>query len=138
MEAKQISMNLCPLLKTLSGKIPPLSYTGYFYSIYIYLFVCLFMAALGLHCCARSFSSCSEQGLLFVEMHRLLIAVASLVRSMGSQYAGFSSCSMRAQWLWRTGPAAPRHVGSSWTRAQTHVSCIGRWILNHCATSEDP
>ena len=30
------------------------------------------------------------------------------------------------------------HVGSSQTRAQTHVPCIGRWILNHCATRETP
>ena len=31
-----------------------------------------------------------------------------------------------------------RHVGSSQTRAQTHVPCIGRWILNHCTTREAP
>ena len=31
---------------------------------------------------------------------------------------------------------APQHVGSSWTRDQTHVSCIGGWILYHCATRE--
>ena len=37
------------------------------------------MAALGLHCCARAFSSCGEQGLLFVAVRGLLIAVASLV-----------------------------------------------------------
>ena len=24
------------------------------------------------------------------------------------------------------------HVGSSWTRGQTHVPCIGRLILIHC------
>ena len=27
-------------------------------------------------------------------------------------------------------------MGSSWTRAQTRVPCIGRRILNHCATRE--
>jgi len=37
----------------------------------------LFLAALGLHCFAQTFSSCGE--LLFVEMHGLLIAEASLV-----------------------------------------------------------
>ena len=37
------------------------------------------MAALGLRCCAQAFSSCGEQGLLFVAMCGLLIAVASLV-----------------------------------------------------------
>ena len=39
----------------------------------------LFLAALGLHCCRRAFSSCDEWGLLLVAVHRLLIAVASLV-----------------------------------------------------------
>ena len=28
------------------------------------------------------------------------------------------------------------YVGSSRTRARTHVPCISRWILNHCATRE--
>ena len=40
--------------------------------------------------------------------------------------------------MWLTGPAAPRHVGSSQTRARTHVPCIGRQTLNHCATREAP
>ena len=30
------------------------------------------------------------------------------------------------------------HVGSSWTRARTHVPCISRRILNHCTTREVP
>ena len=44
----------------------------------------------------------------------------------------------QAQQLWLTGPVAPWHVGSSQTRARTHVPCIGRQILNHCATREAP
>ena len=71
-----------------------------------------------------------------------------LLRSTGSRHTGFSSCGTRAQqlWLagsraqaqqlWRMGLVAPRHVGSSRTRARTHVPHIGRWILNHCATRE--
>ena len=43
----------------------------------------LFLAALGLHCCARAFSSCGEGGLLFVVVCGLLIAVASLVAEHG-------------------------------------------------------
>ena len=39
----------------------------------------LSLAALGLHCSAWAFSSCGEQGLLFVVVRGLLIAVASLV-----------------------------------------------------------
>ena len=59
---------------------------------------------LGLRCCAWAFSSCSEQGLLFIAMHRLLIAVASLVAEHGALGAqasvvvahGLSSCGSRA------------------------------------------
>ena len=47
--------------------------------ILLYKFIYLFLAALGLRCCARAFSSCGEQGLLFVEVRGLLIEVASLV-----------------------------------------------------------
>ena len=47
----------------------------FFFFQYIYLF----LAALGLHCCMGAFSSCGKRGLLFVAVHRLLIAVASLV-----------------------------------------------------------
>ena len=43
------------------------------------LFIYLFLAALGLCCCVRAFSSCGEWGLFFVEVRRLLIAMASLV-----------------------------------------------------------
>ena len=39
----------------------------------------LFLAALGLRCCTRAFSSCGERGLLFVAVRGFLIAVASLV-----------------------------------------------------------
>ena len=40
----------------------------------------IFLAMLGLHCCMWAFSNCSDkQGLLFVAMHRLLLAVAFLV-----------------------------------------------------------
>ena len=54
-----------------------------FFIFKIYLFIYLFLAALGLRCCARAFSSCSEQRLLFVAVCGLLIAVASLVAEHG-------------------------------------------------------
>ena len=58
-----------------------------------------------------------------------------------SHHRGLSRCGAQApdaqaQQLWPTGPAAPRHVGSSQTRARTRVPCISRHILNHCATRE--
>ena len=34
----------------------------------------------------------------------------------------------RLQWLWCSGVAAPRHVGSSWTRDRTGVPCIARQL----------
>ena len=42
----------------------------------------------------------------------------------------------QAQQLWPTGLVSPQHVGSSRTRDRTRVPCIGRQILNHCATRE--
>ena len=45
----------------------------------------------------QAFSSCSELGLLFVEVHGLLIEVTSLVWSTGSRPAG------GLQQLWHTG-----------------------------------
>ena len=49
---------------------------SFFFLIFL---IYLFLAALGLLCCARTLSSCGERGLLFVAVHRLLIAVASPV-----------------------------------------------------------
>ena len=67
--------------------------------------------------------SCVEWGLSLVAMHRLLIAVASLLLwSMGSRACG----------AWALGHVkhghAPWHVGSSPTRGQTPISCAGRQI----------
>ena len=89
----------------------------------------LYLAALGHSCCVQALSSCREQGLLFVAVCRLLIAVASLA---GSRHVGFSSFIVGAQQLWHSGLVAPRHVESSPNRDQTCGPCIGRQILNHC------
>ena len=48
-----------------------------------YLLIDWFLAALGLRCCVRAFSSCGEQRLQFVAARGLLIAVASLVAEHG-------------------------------------------------------
>ena len=48
-------------------------------NVSLFFLIYLFLAALGLHCCARAFSSCGERGLLFTVVRGLLIAVASLV-----------------------------------------------------------
>ena len=54
---------------------------SFFYK-FIYL-IYLFLAALGLRCCAQTFSSCGERGLLFVVVRGLLIVMASLVAEHG-------------------------------------------------------
>ena len=109
-------------------------------SLYIYIYF-FFFFALGLRCCAWAFSSCGERGLLFVAVHRLLIGVASLVaehrlQAPGLQQLWHMGSRVQDQQLWRTGLVAPQHVGSSRTRAQTRVPCIGRQIPNHCPTRE--
>ena len=76
----------------------------FFFSFIYYLF----LASLGLHCCTLVFSSCSEQGFLFLQ-------------SMGSGWEGL---------------VAPRHVTSSATRDQTGVPCIAWQIFNHWTTRE--
>ena len=51
-------------------------------------FIYLFLDLLGLCCCAWAFPSCSERGLLFLAVHGLLIAVASLVAEHGLSARG--------------------------------------------------
>ena len=55
----------------------------YFFSLFFFKLINLFLATLGLRCCTRAFSSCDEQGLLFVAVCGLLIVVASLVVEHG-------------------------------------------------------
>ena len=69
----------------------------------INLFIYLFLAALGLRCCAWAFSSCSKRGLLFVAVHGLLIVVASHCGAwaLGTRASvvvahGLSTCGSRA------------------------------------------
>ena len=92
-------------------------------------------------------------------MHGLSLVVASggysslwctgfSLRSTGSRHAGFSrwraGSVVVAHGLWSAGSVVVAHglscsaadVGSSQTRARTRVPCIGRRILNHCATRE--
>ena len=59
--------------------------TLFFFLIYLFY---LFLAALGLRCCPQAFSCCGKRGLLFDVVHRLLIAVASLVAEHGLQARG--------------------------------------------------
>ena len=121
----------------------------YFFKIYffIYFWVCwVFVSVRGLSPVVvsggHSSSRCAGLSLsrpLFLQLRQ---AGATLHRgARASHYRGLSCCGAQApdaqaQQLWLTGPVAPRHVGSSQTRARTSVPCLGRRTLNHCATRE--
>ena len=66
----------------------------------------------------------------------LLRPAFSSFSTQTTQCGAFSCWRAWAQWLWCTGLAAARHVGSSWTRDQTSVPCVARQTLNHWITRE--
>ena len=54
----------------------------FFFVVFLkFIFIYLFLAVLGLRFCARAFSSCGEQGPLFIAVRRPLTIVASLCRA---------------------------------------------------------
>ena len=93
----------------------------------------LFLTVLDLRCWAQAFSSCSERGLFFLAVRRLL-----WLRSVSSVGVGFGSCSIQAQQLWCMGSVAQQHGESSQTRGRTRVPSIGRGTLNHWTTEGVP
>ena len=90
----------------------------------------LLLATLGLRCCVQAFSSCSKQEPLFLVACGLLIVVASHVAEHGLQSVQASVVVVHGL-SFSVWP-----VGSSRTRDQTRVPCVGRQILNHWITRE--
>ena len=127
-----------------------LVHNGYYYILlihysfykFIYLFIFGCAGSLLLH---RLFSSYGEWRLLSScsKQASHCSGPCSGAQALGSK--GFSDCGVRASaivapGLQSTGSVvvgggrglvAPRHAGSSQTRDQTRVFCIGRWILYH-------
>ena len=108
---------------------------NFYFFILIYVFIYLglhwvFVAARGLSLGAANGAAlrCSAQ--------TSQCSGFSCCGSRAGGRAGFSSCSTRARELWCAGLVAPRHVGSSQTKDQACVPCIGRLILNHQTTRE--
>ena len=104
-----------------------------FFLIYLFIYFCLYWV---LGSC-EGFLQLRQAGATLhrgagTALHRG--ARASLHR--GPSRRGAQAPDAQAQQLWLTGPVAPRHVGSSQTRARTRVPCISRQTLNHCATRE--
>ena len=89
---------------------------------------------------------------IYFWLHRLFVAMCGLFQlqwagsTLWLWYRGFSSrwllllrstgSRVRAWQLWLTGLVALWHVGSSSTRGQTCIPCIGRWIFIHWTTRE--
>ena len=67
----------------------------FFFNLF-YLFI---LAVLGLRCCSQAFSTCGERELLFVVVHWLLIAVASLVAVGSRGYSLLRCTGFSLQWL---------------------------------------
>ena len=63
---------------------------------FLILFIYLFMAVLGLHFCARAFSSCGKWGPLFIAVRGPLTIVASPIAEHRLQTCRLSNCGSRA------------------------------------------
>ena len=91
-------VNCCLFDDSHSDRCEVISHCGFFLNyLFIYLFIYLFLAVLGLHFCARAFSSCSKWGPLFIAVRRPLTIAASLVAEHRLQTRRLSSCGSRAQ-----------------------------------------
>ena len=110
-EEKEVSVCFCccvliAIVEIMGGGFSEwnmLSGFNFFFNKFIY-FMYLFLAALGLRCCVRAFSSCGDGGYssLWCVGFSLWCAGFSLrwlllLQSMGSRRVGFSSCGTRAQ-----------------------------------------
>ena len=118
------------ILAILMGSLLWFYFYFLFFKIYfIYLFI---------------YFGCVGSSFLCEGFLQLRQAGATLHRGVwASRYRGLSCCGAQApdaqaQQLWLMGSVGTRHVGSSQTRARTRVPCIGRQILNNCATREAP
>ena len=81
-------------------------------------------------CGAWAFSSCAACAPLFAVICRPHCGGFScFVGAPALGCSGYSSCDLLAL-------VAQQHVDPSWSRDQTRVLCIGRWILTHYTTRE--
>ena len=84
---------------------------------------------LGLHFCARAFSSCGKQGPLLFAVRGPLTIAASLVAEHRLQTRRLSSCGSRAQLL--RGMWDPPRPG-----LKPMSSALAGRLINHCASRE--
>ena len=101
-----------------------------FRSPYLFIWLCwVFVSVRGLSLVAVSGGHSSSQ-CAGLSLSRPVLLRPLLLRSTGSRHAGSVVVAHR--------PSCSVACGSSQTRARTRVPCIGRQILNHCATREAP
>ena len=98
----------------------------FFFNLCIYLFI---FGCVGFSFLCEGFLQLWQEG---ATLHH----GARASHHRGPSRCGAQAPDAQAQQLWLTGPVAPRHVGSSQTRARTRVPRTGRRTLNHCATRE--
>ena len=126
-----------------------LSFTFHFFLNFIY--ISLFLAVLGFHCCCSGFSLGAESGGYFLAaVHGCLIVEAALAAEHGLQGVSASVAVApgsviaaprlyrQAQYVWPMGWVALWHMSSSQIWDWTCVSCIGKQTLHHRAASVLP
>ena len=101
--------------------------------IFVLLFISFYLIIFIFGCAGASllqglFSSCGNR--------RLFSSCGAWASHCGGFSRAHRGSRAQAQWLWHTGLAPPRHVGSFLIRDRSHVSCFGRHILYHWATME--
>ena len=103
---------------------------------YLFIFGCagsLSLPSLALVAASRGYSSLRGTGFSLGWL-LLLWSVGSRVCWLQEFWLLGSRAQAQSPWL--TGLAAPQHVGSSWIRDGTYVSCFHRQILYHWATRD--
>ena len=111
-------------------------------SFFLFYFIFLILAVLGLRFCARAFSSCGKRGPLLIAVRGPFTIAASLVAEHRLQMRRLSSCGSRAQslrgmwYLPRPGfePVSPALAGRFSTTAppgKPSSSFFNGWVLFH-------
>ena len=99
----------------------------FFFKLFIYFWLCWAFAAV------QAFLQLQGAGF---SLQWFLLLQSMAPGALGLQQLWLPGSGLQAQQLWPMGLVAPWHVGSSWIRDQTLVSCTGRRILYYRATRE--
>ena len=131
-----IVLYLCDIDFYFSSFISFFFFFNFIATLFIYLFI---SGCVGSSVRARALSSCGKRGPLSIVVRGpLFIAVRGPLTIVAPPCRGAQAPDAQAQQPWPTGPATPRHAGSSQTRARTRVLRTSRQTPNHCATREAP